>query len=290
MSVISSFPLGEGGSVVVPDIYDVVVRTQDDFDSLIASSTWKNATSVCFIGNGGVSKFTKTDGVGIKIPSTVKNIYGINNPIIEVNNFVYNASTNKAVFYYQTLPVSDDYCVEGISVYGIGDTPILFLNCRNLRNCYFMGSFSDTATGITGYSRCYNLINCSGQMNGAGSNSGNYGYSYCENLINCKGVFTVYNYYACEAFSNCKYLVNCDAQVRRAAPAGGVGFSFCSYLVNCTGSAQAQSAAYGFYYCNFLNNCSQSAFVSASTNGSAGLLGGTNLKVDNSTVAATASS
>ena len=52
-------------------LYDKVIRTQTEFEALIASSNWLGVVSVAFVGDGGTLKFTRSDGTGILIPQTV---------------------------------------------------------------------------------------------------------------------------------------------------------------------------------------------------------------------------
>ena len=174
---------GGGGS----SIYDKVIRTQAEFDTLIASPTWLDAKSVCFIGDGGTLEFTSSGS--ITIPVNVKNIKGLNSAKIGGNGS----------FGYAELPTSNDYSISDLSViifsedWGTG-----FLNCTNLVNCY--ANVYGSSSGI-GFYNCTNLVNCEGT--GEGDPTGE-GFTYCKNLVNCNGQNSYFI-----GFNSCSYLSNC---------------------------------------------------------------------------------
>ena len=242
------------GAVDAPSggVYDVVIRTQAEFEALIASPTWLDAVSVCFVGDGGNLKFTRSDGLGCKMPQTVKQIFGINSATINVTGFVYSP-TNNAALWYETIPSTDDFRVDGLTVLcseasafencinisncnGIVDGSVLakgFNLCANLTNCTGIG----TAENAWGFCSCTRLLNCTGKAIGNSSPSWGYGFDYCEQLTACVGECTntdldVWDYRYCRklescigntsAYWYCKYLSNCD----------GI-FVECDHLANC---------------------------------------------------------
>jgi len=105
--------------VVIPDTFDKIIRMQQEFNDLVSSPDWQGAASVAFVGqfvygssaNGGIQSTT-----GIKIPITVKQICGFNDAKITVTNFTDNSLTAKAGLWYNTLPATSDYSIEGLTV------------------------------------------------------------------------------------------------------------------------------------------------------------------------------
>lgn len=237
-------------------VYDVVIRTQAEFNQLIASPTWLNAVSVCFVGDGGTLKFISR-GRGIKIPQTVKQIQGINVAIIEVTEFYFNPTNDKGGLWYDTLPTANDYSICNIT-----------LNCT-----------SQVGPGVrsNGFCNCAQLLNCTGTGIGGTEAGTGVGFSNCTGLINCTGFGAA----ALSAsagtgmgFLGCTKLINCTGTGKSTGNVGfGVGFEDCTQLTNCagTGISTGTGSGYGFYNCSYLTGYKQGA--SASTTA---LLGGKN--------------
>lgn len=260
--------------------YDVVIRTQAEFEALIASPTWLGAVSVCFVGDGGTLKFTRGDVNGIRIPQTVKQVHGMNNAVVEITG---DYSTQFA-FGYATLPTTDEYEVKNLTVKCFW-TPVAFCNCRNLQSCVGTG----VATNGYGFSNCENIYGCSGVAEST-MDSGCSGFYQCKRLVNCvgSGTGTTPGYASFDyGFYGCTQLVNC---IGHGASLGGkgVGFGGCKQLVNCIGVGETSERAafdlYGSYAyedCSCLNGCSQGVVTHI-----ASFLGGANTHVDGATVAA----
>ncbi len=181
--------------------YDKVIRTQAEFNELIASPTWLGATSVALVGQFTLSTANNS---GIKIPATVKQIHGFNSAKITITNFVYNSSTAKGGLWYDTLPTTLDYSICDLEVdcTGTDGSGRGFYNCTNLTNCTGKG------TGEYGYGffDCTKLTNCTGK--GTGTSYG-YGFYLCTNLTNCTGTGTAtdgsgYGFHSIEYASNCR--------------------------------------------------------------------------------------
>jgi hypothetical protein len=230
--------------------YDKVIRTQADFDALIASPTWLGATSVALVGQ---FTYDEPNNSGIKVPDTVKQIHGFNSAKITITDFVWNSSTAKGGLWYDTRPTTLDYSIRdlevdctgtGISVYG-------FNNCTNLTNCTGTGTNTGTESGTWGYGfrDCTNLTNCTGTGTGTGIATWGYGFSNCTNLTNCTG---------------------------KGTGSYGYGFSNCTNLTNCTGTgtgARAGDIGIGFHTITTASNCRDGG---SSTN----MWGGTNSNID----------
>lgn len=258
-----------------PSVYDKVIRTQAEFEALIASPTWLNAVSVCFIGNGGTLKFTRSDGLGCKIPQTVKQIQGMNSAMIVVSNFVYNESTNKAGLWYETIPTTDDYCVNCISVRCSGVAQLD--KCHGIANCHQLSNCAGTSYNVNyadcfGFNKCTRLSHCTGFGTGFGHG---YGFYDCTMLTNCvgKGYDSKPTGAAGRgsAFVLCTQITNCTGH--GIGPLVGAGFEDCTYLTNCIGAGNGTSTADGFSYgrgfvsCKYLLNCDGRGISGAAKSG-----------------------
>ena len=93
--------------------YDLVVRTQAQFEEMIASATWLDATSVALVGQ---FTYGAANNSGIKVPSSVKQIHGFNGAKITITNFVYNGTTAKGGLWYDTRPTTLDYSIRDLEV------------------------------------------------------------------------------------------------------------------------------------------------------------------------------
>jgi hypothetical protein len=99
--------------------YSKVIRTQAEFNELIASPTWLGATSVALVG---LFTLSTANNSGIKIPATVKQIHGFNGAKITITNFKYNSDTAKGGLWYDTLPTTLDYSIRDLEVDCTGRT------------------------------------------------------------------------------------------------------------------------------------------------------------------------
>lgn len=202
-------------------IYDKIIRSQAEFDALIADPTWFGATSVALVGQ---FTYSAPNNSGIKIPSTVKQIHGFNNAKITVTNFVLDSSTAKGGLWYDELPTTPDYSIRDLEVDCTGTTAGFgFNNCTNLTNC--TGTGTGTGAGGYGFSYCTNLTNCTGK----GTGTRGFGFASCTNLTNCTGTGT--------------------------GTTESYGFYICTNLTNCTGKGIGTNS-YGFYGITIASNCS----------------------------------
>ena len=156
--------------------YDKVIRTQAEFEALIASSTWFNAKSVAFIGQFTLSTANNS---GEKIPQTVKQIHGFNSAKITVTNFLHSSSTAKGGLWYDTIPTTLDYSIRDLEVDCTGNLGYGFRYCTNLTNCTGTGTGNNASSG-SGFRDCTNLTNCKGTGSGA-VGYGFYGITYASN-------------------------------------------------------------------------------------------------------------
>lgn len=257
-----------GGLITSDKIYDVIIRTQQEFDALIASPTWLDAKSVLFVGDGGTLIFLKDDGKGICVPSTVKRISAINLAIINVMNF---DPSNIAAFYYDNLPASNDTYIEHIKlvVHGVtGGTVTGFHHCTIMRGCTCnVLAYGEEASA---FNACSNIESCIGIVTGTGKQ---YGFINCSRintstaLVNLSKDLTNCCFYGCAGiesgdagtgdigFRGCTHLSNCVSNYNR------IGFSFSSLIANCISNVRADEAIdpngiiIGFDNCTHLSNC-----------------------------------
>ncbi len=269
-------------------VFDVVIRTQAEFQALIASPTWLGAVSVCFVGDGGTLKFTRSDGQGIKIPQTVKQIQGMNEAIIEVTNFSGNSTINKAALWYEKLPGADDYWIRDLVVNCIGTSAgfgYSYCNCTQLINCTGTSSAGSESCGFCdctkltnctgsgasngdvacGFDGCTHLTNCIGSATSTSSDGSAYGFCNCTQLTNCTGRSTGATY--CDGFGYCTCLANCIGTASTdgyGSDTDACGFRSCTQLTNCagTGTSSSSSRGYGFHSCKYLNGCKQGTTAS----------------------------
>ncbi len=296
---VTSYDLGRVVGADGEQIYDLVIRTQAEFEDMIAdgltlnntniqNSTWHGAKSVALIGQFTLSYGSNS---GVKIPATVKQIHGYNGAKITITNFEYNSTTAKGGLWYEEKPEGIDCEIRNLEVdctSSGGITVSGFSNCTNLTNC------TGTADGVEGggysngfgFSNCTNLTNCTGTANGDYSG---YGFGNCTNLTNCTGTGTAG--YGGNGFDNCTNLTNCTGtgngnvgggygffdctNLTNCTGSGSYGFNNCTNLTNCIGTGNGDSSGYGFYDCSYANGCK-----SGDTPSTTGIWGGTNLKID----------
>lgn len=191
------------GGGTMQQVYDVVIRTQAEFVALYSSSTWLNAKSVAFIGDGGTLEFTRAT-YGLKIPNTVKNIVGLNSAKIRIIDFAGYTGNLGGVFY-ETIPINGEHSVTGLT---------LIIN----------------ATGITsGFRNCSQVTNCVCVCTATLSCSGFYG---CTGLTNCISTSTSTGAATSYGFNACKQLTHCDGTGISGA-SSGYGFNSCAFLNGC---------------------------------------------------------
>lgn len=213
---------------------DVVVRTQEDFDALIASPTWLGAKSVLFVGSPSL-KFTKLDGTGIVVPTTVRHIQGVHKATIDIWN---NPGKPYVVaFGYQNPldPTDSDYWVRDLTVEchanqaGYGHDAAAFQYMKNLTGCDVRAE-GDSAVG---FAWCENLISCTVSFL-KGIDNWTLGFMSCAKLVDCRAICSV-DEGGVFAYKDCTQLTNCHGSVSVLGGGWGGVYMGCKYVVNCTG-------------------------------------------------------
>lgn len=241
--------------------FDLVIRTQAEFEAMYNDPNWLGATSIAFVGDGGTLEFTKI-GLGLVIPKAVKQIVGFNNATILHTNPITYGNSNPGTFAVMDKVIQSVYItglvvkVQGVfngnvsAFYGISsvrDCQVYIEGGGNLlrgyggRVCWRCDSVSNCRGKVTtpldaptgnwaGYSECTKISNCTIQGD-AGPDVSFVGIGACENISNCISMgygFDVKGYRAC------KQLSNCTAEVMADAPTvNEVGFLDCSYCNGC---------------------------------------------------------
>lgn len=163
--------------------YDLIIRTQNEFDNFCNSVTNGTCTarSVLFVGDGGTFEFVKADGLAIDLLSTnIKKISGIKNAIINIQ------AEGKSSIY--GLRVEAD--VDNITLKISGARIIMgFTKFTSATNLTFIGQSSDTNSGpCIGFEQCNNITNCYADCTSPTSYA--RGYRNCTNIVNSKGVIS----------------------------------------------------------------------------------------------------
>ena len=246
--------------------YDTVITNQSEFAAWYAQLDAGTYTGTSVLILNGT--YTRSDGKGLHLPDTLKQLHGLGTVEISITNFEYS-NTNKGGIWYTTPPTADKYSIENISLNCTGNgSGYGFNSCTNLTNC--TGTGSSTGTGNSnsygyGFNSCTNLTNCTGtgtgNINSYGNGSG-YGFNSCTNLTNCTGT------------GSSTGTGNSNSY--------GYGFNSCTNLTNCTGTGTGSSTGggskigYGFNSCKICSNCRQNPDTSSTT----ATWGGTNANID----------
>lgn len=223
--------------VPINAFYDTVIATQADFEA------WYTKLDAGTFGGYSVlildSTYTRSDGKGLHLPDTLKQLHGLGTVKINITNYVAGMSsyaTNRAGIWYTTTPTTEEYSIKNIS-----------LSC----------TCSDPYTGIVpGFSNCTNLTNCTCSstftLNSPPSIApSSYSFSKCTNLINCTGISNN-NQGNASGFDDCNSLINCNGN--GIGKDFGQGFNSCYGLINCVG-ASSGTQSYDFYNCHVCSNC-----------------------------------
>lgn len=226
---------------ISPNLYDLIITNQTEFDSFCLSinNSTCTAASVLFVGDGGDLEFTKSDGTGIQLPTTLKIISGINNAIINLGSI----STNG--LYYETRPTSDDYSINNITIRCSSSTAgndAVISNCINLTNVTALSIGSVATLCPSAFKNCYYLNYCI--ANGAAMSA----YDNCRYLHDCRGTSTG-SYASSDTYSFCTYLDGCYGDSNTST------YYNCTNLVGC----RSNSGYRGFYNCKQLKSCSSTA-------------------------------
>lgn len=229
---------GGGSSVEAGNGYDTVIGSQKDFESWykeLDSGTYKGKSVLVLDGT-----YTRSDGKGLHLPETLKQLHGLGSATFEISNFIWASTDNAAGVWYSTLPYGSEYSIRNIHVncQGSGsNTCKAFYRCINLMDCFgesYMPSSSLNTVYSTGFDECSGLINCTGQGTCTGSNNGGgRGFNNCSNLVNCIGTGTSTGINIAFGYELCTNLVGCIGSAMSLGTGQGYTFSRCKVCSNC---------------------------------------------------------
>ena len=221
--------------------FDLIIRTQEEFEELISSPNWLGAKSIAFIGNGGDFKFTHS-GAGLVVPNSVFQIEGFNNAII----------FNKAIEYARTSSFED---IAELSYFfgSFSDYPDELRRKHTIKNINLeimvSSSSSTTNKEILGFKGCYNMYNCRVDIRDYDKTTETGAY------ININKISP-----SSAGFEGCLYINNCSSKIISCR--GGTGYDVCSYINNSDSNIQSYGGdtgerhiGKGFYGCQYLNGC-----------------------------------
>lgn len=175
---------GSSGIINNNYLYDVIIRTQKEFDSFCESidNNTCTAKSILFVGDGGTLVFTKEWG-GILLPSTVCEVKGINNAKISIEEG--NNNPEIGIAYTGVISADNRVKIEGIDI----SVNSSYYNIQGIKNFYYVNNCvsrtSTTTFGVRANSfyGCTNLENCISYFYPIGSD-----YQECVNLVNCTSI------------------------------------------------------------------------------------------------------
>ncbi|HHW89636.1 MAG TPA: hypothetical protein GX745_01860 [Clostridiales bacterium] len=209
----------------------VIIRTQAEFNTLINSPSWLDATSIVFAG-----EFTHSGS--IQIPQTVKKISGTNAAKITITN----AHSGLGAFYYSS-----------------------FNSGSILSNIIFECSSESSSTSVTGLKNFETVVSCKVY---ASSRTLAHAFSGCTNIVYCYGEAQAFNsrlVSAAAVFVSCERVVGSEGvatlnNIELSSTTGegrAIVFLSCDTISDCKGQSLAlgsDSAAFGARHCDYVSN------------------------------------
>lgn len=218
--------------------YDVIIRTQEEFEALLASPDWLGVKSAAFKGT-----FVK-NGDGITVPAGVRTIAGLDGAVICVND--YAGEPLQGAFGY-AAPASVGTSVRDLTVKVNGAPHKLnvFRYCRDLRNCRAI--LCRAAGGSAGYGECEGLYGCTAETEeNEGYNA--VGFQNCRVLERCKVRIAGE---ACDGYRDSEELYACESRITSNNTANG--FNRCKKVRRCVSEAKGRNAA-AYRECTHVEN------------------------------------
>ena len=262
-------------------LFDAVIYTQEEFDSMISSPIWNGYAEIALVG-----QFQATGR--IMIPHSVKRIQGFKNASITISSDGISSQQDFA-FGYSSKPTGTEYEIESLTIEydstaRVGNSSAFqscMKNCINIRNTRVSqyGDMNNLATNETycfnncdGISNCFansltvsgiGFYNCSKIVNSSGySEAVTFNlFNGCKNIVNCVVELDERQLQSPSVFNNCSYLTNCQVIFNECTSTGIVtGFTFCKNMSNCFSQINLPSSgniegAYGFLCCDKLSSC-----------------------------------
>lgn len=247
-------------------IYDLVIRTQTDFDDLVnmlSTNTLPSTIhSIAFVGSGKRMPVSDIDeyydfvhsGNGLVFPATVREIKGFANPVIYNSAFTGNDSI-MAEFNHEFGTIYLPPQLWGTSIEGITlninpasslEVAMGFYKCVNIKNCsvlYNLEGTSHAVPSVIGFAGCFPVDNCCCWLNGGAITTSDVemiGFNTCNNVTNCW----------CAITSN-------------GASSTSMGFDECEYISNCNVGGISGHTTYCYNDIKYASNCGVGTSVTA---------------------------
>jgi hypothetical protein len=200
-------------------IYDLVIRTQEEFDAFCDTldNGTSTACSVLLVGSSDMTPFMRENGRGLKLPDHLTVFHGINSPIIIINNYVYNPTTNRAGMYRDSLTGQGWLgSIQNINLAMIPGESVAYNQCYHFMN-------------LAGLKNCSIMT---GELAGSLPSGKLYiGFQNCAKIENC-GTLLVSNNRMAISFSSCQMITNCTTANADIGSGTAISYSACKYIVN----------------------------------------------------------
>ena len=187
--------------------YDTVIGSQEEFEAWYAeldAGTYKGESVLILSGT-----YTRSDGKGLHLSDTLKQLHGLGTVKINITGFVYHKSTNQGGIWFSVKHA--DSTIENIHLNMSGNGQLEgFDNCAHLTNCVVDSYKTITANLNVGFRGCDYLTSCHAIMH---ENGNTVGFVSCNYLSNCVSEISSDNGVQ-NAYSACIYLVNCTGSVK----------------------------------------------------------------------------
>ncbi len=250
---------GATGATGGNNLYSLTISTQEQFEELLASDTWLGATSIAFVGDGGLTSFVREDGAAVVVPTNVKVVDFFNEAHIHVKNFLF-AVSGTGCFCYATLPPENEgYSMSNVRVTGESGASNSITTLRNVRNVNG-ATIKTISTSTSGGSYgAQNIINCTNLDITVTSTAAisyiGLGLYNCSNIkATITATVTAYGLASSQACSNITATLTGATQVR--------AFNSCSECSNARITIGTTITSYGLYGSS---SCSSMTFIGTGT-------------------------
>ncbi len=167
--------------------YDLVIRTQEEFDNWKNNISTSHYKSVLLIGSGDTSnpfKFVISNTIGILLNDELERLDGINNAIIYTKHptglaSVFNGSTGQ----------SDKFSINNLTIEFTGRSNGVISNINRLNNCVIeCVSYAGQGDSFTAIKGCSAVVNCAVKITNKTSYVATLKcFSNCYNIYNSYG-------------------------------------------------------------------------------------------------------
>ena len=196
----------------VNSYYDTIIHNQTEFEAWykqLDAGTYTGASVL--ICNGS---YTRSDGKGLHLPKTLRQLQGLGKAAISIDNFRPSSQNPGGIWVEDNKEEFMPYRIDGIGLFlQVASTLSMeaygFYNCTNLSNCVSTISGGGLVNKtIAAFHKCARLVNCYGLAQDTDNTSQELsGFHNCTQLSNCIGYGSGrsygYGFYTCSICSNC---------------------------------------------------------------------------------------